>query len=151
MANYNALLLVTAVLLAASVVIVGELSKPIVNGSLVKIAQINGNPQKFVNQTVSLEGTLRVSGSYWENGVFYLDDNGSGLEVFPWAPLEVYRPQDCANCTAPATMMQYIDKKLLVSGLLREMPNDYYNAAAGLWVSNGTKYVFSVSDARIIG
>jgi len=154
MANYKALLLVAVVLLAATAVIVGELSKPIVSEGATKIADVARNPQDFANKTIILEGTLRLEGNYWGSGnrLFYLEDtNGNRIETLPWKPLEVYRPPNCTTCNTPAAMINYLNKKLAVSGSLLEMPNDYYDAVAGSWIANGTKYAFSVSDARILG
>ncbi len=154
MANYNAFLLAAAVLLAASAVIVGEMARPIASESATGIMDVAENPKKFANRTITLEGTLRIEGDYWGGGIkrFYLEDGaGSRFEIVSWKPLEVYRPPNCATCNTPATMMEYLGKGLAISGAVMEAPDDYYDAAAGKWVANGTRYVFSVSDARIIG
>ncbi|MFA4983285.1 MAG: hypothetical protein WC588_03640 [Candidatus Micrarchaeia archaeon] len=154
MAHYNAFLLAAAVLLAASAVIVGEMARPIVSESTTRIMDVAENPQMFANRTITLEGTLRIERDYWGGGIerFYLEDGAeSRFEIFSWKPLEVYRPPNCATCNTPATMMEYLGKGLALSGTVMEAPNEYYDAAAGRWIANGTRYVFSVSDARIIG
>jgi hypothetical protein len=105
------------------------------------VSELAGNPEKYLNKNVTVEGALRLDENMFSDGRFFLDDDGSSIMVLPWAPLSVSTcPPSVQACSPPATMSSYIGKKVRAIGTFTR----YGDAKTGF-------YIIDVSRAEIIG
>lgn len=85
--------------------------------------KIADNPRAYVGKKVEIAGVLKLEGSYWRGGRFYLTEEYKGkiykIKVQSWVPLERMRPppgQKELRKIAPKTMQYYLNKKLKLKG-----------------------------------
>lgn len=122
--------------------------------SLIKVtlSDLANNPSSYINKTIQVEGTLKFIGeNYWSGkGDYFLKDDGSQIQVMAWAPISVAQ---CApslkGCNPPPIMLDYVDKKLRLNGVLKEFPKkEYINKK---WKVVGNYYAISdVSNVTTI-
>ena len=128
----------------------------------VTISELASAPEKYLNKTVIVEGTLINNGTYFKsrNGdvfeetdfEFYLKNGGSGLRVTPWADMSVAicPPNEVCNFSQP-TMSNFIDKRIVVVGKFDVYMGQLYNKTSQKWgdyYPNGYRIV--VDNATII-
>jgi hypothetical protein len=84
----------------------------------VTIQELGLESTRYLGETVSVTGTLGLAeGNYFTNPTFVLlDENGSSIQVTPWAPLEVPPPIPGGPSFVPKTMNSFIGQKVTVAG-----------------------------------
>lgn len=85
--------------------------------------QVLDEPEKFVRQTIAVEGVLEAEGRGAQVRFFLRDDAGRRLEVSPWAPLEVVQPPE--GEAQVKTMAYFVGRKLLLRGVLEKGDEGY--------------------------
>jgi len=100
----------------------GDSSEPKTVPTLVP-GQIPDQPEKYLRQTIAVEGVLEAEGRGTQVRFFLRDDAGRRLEVSPWAPLEVMQPPE--GGTPPKTMADFVGRRLLLSGVLEKGGENY--------------------------
>jgi hypothetical protein len=91
----------------------------------IALGEFAKNPDRFVEQTVTVQGTLKFVGkNYFSDPVaqFVLEDaEGNQVPVTPWLPLEVapLAPGEVGPSERPQIMSDYLDKKVRVRGKVR--------------------------------
>ena len=124
---------------------IGTANKSI-NFTKITVADLVNSSGEYVNKTVQLDATLVTEGTnYFTNVEFYLEDNGSKIPIFSFAPLEY---TTCANIivcklrgTTPGPVMSdYIGKRLEITGVIGEIP--IYNRINGTWSATEHYYSF---------
>lgn len=80
-----------------------------------------------------------------KKGNFFLEDNNCQIQVSSWAPATVARcPPDVKDCKEPATMATYLDRKVRLNGILKELPKEEYIDQK--WTVIGTYY--TITDVK---
>jgi len=127
------------------------------------ISELADAPEKYLNTTVIVEGSLINNGTYFKsrNGnvfeetdlEFYLENEGRGLRVTPWAEMSTstYCPPEVKCNFSQPTMFSFIDKKIVVVGKFDVYMEHIYNKTSQRWgdyYPNGYRIV--VDRATII-
>ena len=97
-------------------------------GILTKVLQ---DPAKYMGQEIVVEGVLKAQGKGPYPSFFLCLPSGAGLEVQPWAPLELYHPPQ--GQPRSKSMAYFVGRKLRLTGWL---------------VEQGGKIVLQVSSAQ---
>lgn len=102
---------------------------------------------------MKIDATVRFIGeSYWaQKGDFFLEDGNCQMQVFSWAPTTVAHcpPNDVKNCKEPATMANYLDKRVKLDGVFKELPKEEYINKK--WTVVGTYYTITdVENVSIV-
>jgi hypothetical protein len=97
-------------------------------GILTKVLQ---DPAKYMGQEIVVEGVLNARGKGPYPTFFLCLPSGAGLEVQPWAPLELYHPPQ--GQPRSKSMAYFVGRKLRLSGWL---------------VEQGGKIILQVSSAH---
>ncbi len=100
----------------------GNTPKPETAPTLIP-GQVLDEPEKFLRQTIAVEGVLEAEGKGIQVRFFLRDNAGRRLEVSPWAPLEVVQPPE--GGAAPKTMAYFVGRRLLLSGVLERGGENY--------------------------
>lgn len=129
-----------------------EVEKETTNEIKISVCDLTNNFALYTNKTIQIEAIAKFIGeSYWaQKGDFFLEDNNCQIQIFSWAPTTVAQcPPTVKNCNAPATMQSYLDKKVRLNGILKELPKEEYINQK--WTVVGTYYIITdVKNVSII-
>jgi hypothetical protein len=106
------------------------------------LQELAASPEKYVNKSIALVGTLRLEGSLFGGSPkFFLDDGSSSVRALAWAPFSV---SDCApgvsNCKPPRAISYYIGKRVQVNGTIVDIGD-----------SKKAEYAFKADKAEVVG
>lgn len=94
------------------------------------VSDLINNPAAYIDKTVQIMATVKcidkVSGrtDWVGNGDYFLEDNSYRIKVFTWAPIHVAQCVLPKECPEPLTMVRYIEKKVKLNGVFRELPKE---------------------------
>jgi hypothetical protein len=116
----------------------------------ISLCDMINNPTLYINKTIETEATLKLVGDYFGGGEFFLEEGNCEIQVFSWAPIEVMNcPPTVEDCNPPSTMATYLDKKVQLTGIFKELPKEEY--VNDEWTVVGTYYTITdVKNVSII-
>jgi len=95
---------------------------------------ILADPQQYLDKEIVIEGVLQAPGKGLNRRFFLQDNEGDTLEVWPWAPLEIYLPPPAQKERPQVKPMNYfVGRHLRLTGRLQQQ---------------GERWVFQVSSAE---
>jgi len=82
------------------------------------LKRILAEPEKYLGQTITVERTLEAEGKIPHLRFFLRNEGGDGLEVSPWAPLEVVQPP--GGGAKVKSMAYFVGRRLRLTGILEK-------------------------------
>lgn len=110
----------------------------------VSLCDLANNPALYINKTIQVEATVKFVGASYQaqKGDFFLEDSNCQIQVVSWAPTTVAQcPPNIKDCKEPATMATYLDKKVKLNGIFKELPKEEYINKK--WTVVGSYYVIT--------
>lgn len=131
--------------------IVGCTNTQIINEPIiVTVLELTLSPQNYLNKTIQVEATpIFVGENYFaQKGDFFLEDGGARIQVQSWAPTTVAQCPPDIECHPPAVMSDYLNKRVRITGELKEFPKEEY--INNQWQTTGTYYAVVSENATIL-
>lgn len=118
----------------------------------VSVCDLANNPTLYTNKTIQVDATVKFVGEnyYAQKGDFFLENDNCRVQVFSWVPITAaHCPPNVENCEEPATMVDYLDRKVKLNGIFKELPKEEYINKK--WTVVGTYYaITNVKNVSII-
>ncbi len=141
-----------------SFVIVGEVitkddleeTEEIIDEVEVSVCDIVNNTALYINKVIQVNGIVKFTGEHFLDNEYLLEDDNCQIQVSSWAPISVAQcPPGVEICNPPLIMNDYLDKKVKVDGILKEVSKEEYINSK--WVVVGTYYIIAnVNNAQIL-
>jgi len=88
---------------------------------IVMLDTVLADPEKYLDKEIVVEGVLQAAGKGFNRRFFLQDKEGRTLEVWPWAPLEVYHPPPSQKERPLVKPMGYfVGRHLRLTGRLQQ-------------------------------
>ncbi len=95
-------------------------------GSYLSICNLKDNHRYYLNKELKTEGVLKfIDENYWiDKGGLFLEDDGCQIPIMSWL---TECSADIKNCHKLEIMKDYLDKKIILNGILKEIRQYKYD------------------------